>query len=164
MTLATLAAYATIFAFGGLIVGGIWRLWTWRQEHGTHVTVQISWGVLTPTLVEAVLVTVFNRSGHPIRVTGAGVEINDGSQRTGNVMQVKPGAGIPGTIAPHDSAMTWFEMADLVSERFDMYRKARAFAHLADRVAGPVWSKRRTLIQRSRRGGREPKVGTNSLG
>ena len=153
MNLDTLAAYATILSagilIGGGVVGAIWRVWTWRQEHGTHVTVQISWGVLTPMLVEAVLVTVFNRSGHPIRVTGAGVEMNDGSKRAGHVVQIKPGAGIPGTIAPYDSAMTWFEMADLASEGFDKYRKGRAFAHLADRVGGPVWSKPRRLMRRS---------------
>jgi hypothetical protein len=151
MKLETLAAYATIFAAGGLIVGGIWRLWTWRQEHGTHVTVQISWGGLAfgPDLVEAVLVTVFNRSRHPVRVTGCGVEINDGSKRAGHVMQIKPGAGIPGVVTPHDSAMTWLERADLEHEGFNMYRKARAFALLADRTGGPVWSKRRTLMRRS---------------
>jgi hypothetical protein len=48
--------------------------------------------------------------------------------RAAHGTQIKPGAGIPGTIAPHDSAMTWFEMAELAHEGFDVYRKAATAA------------------------------------
>jgi len=82
-----------------------------------------------------------------VRITGAGVELNDGSKRTCHV-PFKPGAPVPGTIAPHDSGMTWIEKAELEHEGFDVYRKARAFARLADHNR-PVWSKRRTLMRRS---------------
>ena len=154
MDLQSLAAYATILSagilIGGGVVGGFWRAWAWRQEHGTNVTVQLSIGFLTfPTgLIEAIIVTVINHSAHPVRVTGAGVEINDGSKRAGHV-PLKPGAGIPGIIAAHDQEMTWIERAELVTEGFDVYRKARAFARLADRPGGPLWSKSRALMRRA---------------
>lgn len=150
MNLNNLAAYATILgtgvAIGAIVVGGIWRYWTWRQEHGTLVTVTLKWGGLTfgPNVVEAVTVTVLNQSSHPVRVTGAGVEINDGSERTGNVTEVKPGAGIPGVVAPHDLGFTWIEIADLKQNGFDPFKPARAFVHVADRT---IWSKRTAVMR-----------------
>jgi hypothetical protein len=69
----------------------MWRIWTWRREHGTHVTVQISWGVTVgPSVVEAVIVTVFNRSGHPVRVTGAGVEMKTVASVGDDVSECRP--------------------------------------------------------------------------
>ena len=152
MNLQTLAAIATILGtglvLGGSIVGGFWRYWTWRQEHGTHVVVEISFGfvALGPRLVDTVLVTVRNRSKHPVRVENVAVELNDGSKRVGLVPGTKPGATIPGVVAPHDSGMTWFESADLVPMGLDLYRPARARVSLADRD-GFLWSKRKRLMK-----------------
>jgi hypothetical protein len=98
--------------------------------------------------IDAVQITVFNRSAHPIRVAGVGVEINDGSNRTGQVTGLKLGADIPGIVDPHDSGFTWLEAADLTQNGFDVFRPARAFANIADRN-GRLWSKRRTLMRRS---------------
>jgi hypothetical protein len=150
LTLSDLTAYATILGTG-IALGALgFGAWTWRREHGTNVTVQISIGFLAfpPNIVDAVMVTVYNESAHPVRVTGAGVEINDGGKRAGHV-SLKPGATIPGTIPPHDQGMTWLETAELVKKGFDVYRKARAFAILANRAVGPLWSKRRTLMRRN---------------
>jgi hypothetical protein len=157
MNLNTLAAYATILSagilIGGGVVGAVWRVWTWRQEHGTNVTVRISLGFLTlslePHVIEAVIVTAINSSAHAVRVTSAGVEMNDGTKRNGFV-PLKPGAGIPGTIQAHDQAMTWLEKAELEKEGFDVFRKARAFVLLADREGGAIWSKPRRLMRRSK--------------
>ena len=155
MNLNTLTAYATILGtgvlIGGAVIGGIWRYWTWRQEHGTNVTVQISMGFIVgfgPNAIDAVQITVFNRSAHPIRVAGVGVEMNDGSKRTGQVTGSKVGADIPGIVNPHDSGSTWLETSDLTQNGFDVFRPARAFAHIADRNER-LWSKRRTLMRRS---------------
>src|SRR5439155_15197391 len=151
MNVNTLAAYATILSagilIGGGVIGGLWRVWTWRREHATNVKVQISMGFMMfgPNAVDAVIVTVFNRGSHTMRVTGAGVEVNDGSKRAGHV-QVKPGADSPGIVAPRDSGMTWIETAELVHEGFDVYRTARAFARDAESDR-PIWSKRRTLMR-----------------
>jgi hypothetical protein len=162
MNLNTMAAYATILSagilIGGGVVGAVWRVWTWRREHGTNVKVQISmgWQLFGANAVDAVVVTVFNRSSHPVRVTGAGVEMNDGTGRAGHVPGMKLGADIPGIVAPHDQGTTWLETAELVHEGFDVYRKARAFARFGESDR-PIWSKSRRLMRRSRRGNRAPK-------
>jgi len=147
----TLAAYATVLgvgiAVGGAVVGGLWRWWTWRQEHGTLVTAQIGMGFLTlgPNLVEAINVTVFNRSKHPVRVTGVAIETNDGSKRVLAQIVPQPGAGIPGVIGPYDSAMTWFERdQDWKANGLDVQRPTRCRISLAERD-GFIWSKRRRL-------------------
>jgi hypothetical protein len=151
----TLAAYATVLgvgvALGATIVGGLWRWWTWRQEHETLVTVKIAIGFLTfgPKLVEAVIVTVFNRSKHPVRVTGVALEANDGSKR--QLIQITPerGAGIPGTVGPRDSAQTWFENGEIDGRGgLDIYRPVRCRVNLAEQDA-PIWSKPRALMKRS---------------
>ena len=153
MNLQTWAAVATILGtglvLGGLIVGGVWRYWTWRQEHGTHVSVEISTGflVLGTTPLDVVQVTVRNRSTHPVRVDGVAVEMNDGSKRAGIVTGLKVGANIPGVVGPHDSGSTWLETADLVRNGFDMFYPARARVSLSARD-GFVWSKRRRLMKR----------------
>ncbi len=147
----TLAAYATVLgvglALGAAIVGGIWRWWTWRQEHGTLVTVQIGMAFLTlgPNLVEAITVTVYNRSRHAIRVTGIAVETNDGSKRAFAQIVPQVGASIPGVIEPHESGMTWFEKDRLLAEGgINLQRLTRCRVSLAD-SPGFIWSKRRRL-------------------
>jgi hypothetical protein len=147
----TLAAYATVLGvgigIGAAIVGAVWRWWTWRQEHGTLLTAQIGMGFLAfgPKLVEAISVTVYNRSRHPVRVTGVGIETNDGSKRVLVQIMPQPGAGIPGTVNPHDSAMTWFERdPNWKANGLDVQRPTRCRITIAER-AGFIWSKRRRL-------------------
>lgn len=163
MDLQTLAAVLGVgVAFGAAVVAGAWRWWTWRQEHKTLVTVKIAMGFLTfgPKLVEAVILTVFNRSGHPVRVTGVGLsghpvrvtgvglEANDGSKRQLVQIIPQPGAGVPGTIAPRDSAQTWFERADIDNRGgIDVYRPVRGQVVLAERDR-PIWSRRRALMRK----------------
>jgi len=153
MNLSTAAEIATLIGagivIGGAAVGGVWRWWTWRREHGTNVKVKLTWGLalLGDHSIESAIVTVFNQSAHPVRVTGAGVEVNDGSGRAGHV-RVKPGADIPGVVAAHDQGSTWVELAELTREGFDVYSKARAFARIGENDR-PIWSKRRRLMRRS---------------
>jgi hypothetical protein len=116
----TLAAYATLLgsgiAIGAAIVGGIWKWWTWHQEQGTFVTAKIDAALLAygPDLVKAVTLTVYNRSKHPIRVTGVAIELNNGTKRVLAQLMPQSGAGIPGIVSPRDSASTWFDQSDLV--------------------------------------------------
>jgi hypothetical protein len=143
------AAVATILVLGAATGGGLWRYRTWRQEHGTHVVVEISFGLVTlgPNAVDAVMVKVRNLSGHPIRVDSVAVEVNDGSNRIGLILGAKPGFNIPGVVAPHDSGTTWFESTDLVTHGLDLYRPARARVSLADHQ-GFLWSERKALMRR----------------
>jgi len=147
----TLAAYATVLgvglALGAAIVGGIWRLWTWRQTHETLVTVEIGMAFLGfgANLIEAITVTVYNRSQHAIRVTGIAVETNDGSKRAFAQIVPQVSASIPGVIEPHESGMTWFEKDRLLAEGgLNLQRPTRCRITVADRP-GFIWSKRRQL-------------------
>jgi hypothetical protein len=147
----TLAAYATVLGVLLVIAGGLWRWWTWRQEHRTLVSVKVAIGFLTfgPKLVDAVILTVFNNSSHPVRVTGVGLQANDGTKRQLVQITHEPGAGIPGTVAPRDQGQTWFKKAEIDNRGgIDVYRPVRGYAMLADRDR-PIWSKRRALMKRS---------------
>jgi hypothetical protein len=62
-----------------------------------------------------VAVEALNDNDHAVRVTGWGIEANDGSG--GNLFMVQPVAGsnMPGVIAPHDSGtgmQDWDALAD----------------------------------------------------
>jgi len=148
MDLQTLAAVLGVgVAIGAAVVGGLWRWWTWRQEHGTLITAQIGMGFLGfgPKLIEAITVTVYNRSKHPVRVTGVAIETNDGSKRVLAQIMPQPGTTIPGVVSPHDSAMTWFEKdPSWKANGLDVQRPTRCRINIAERDA-PIWSKRRQL-------------------
>jgi hypothetical protein len=109
--------------FGGLVVGGVWRAWTWRQEHATLVKVQIDLGI----------VQVWpNRGLHGVLAQ----------------IMLPTLAGIPGVVGPHDSAMTWWNQADLADNAFDLTRPLRGRVSLAERD-GFIWSKRKQLLKKS---------------
>ena len=136
--------------FGGLVVGGVWRWWTWRQEHGTLVTVQIDIGVVKagPAVAGAITLTVYNGSAHPVRVSGVALQHNRGPR--GTFVQVVPqiGATIPGVISPHDSGMTWFETDYLEAQGLDLTRPAWGRISLAEQSAF-IYSKRKRLLKKS---------------
>jgi len=96
-------------------------------------------------LVEAITVTVYNRSQHAIRVTGIAVEKNDGSNQAFAQIVPQVGASIPGVVEPHESGMTWFEKERLLAEGgLNLQRLTRCRVSLADRPEF-IWSKRRKL-------------------
>lgn len=135
---------------GGLVIGGIWRGWTWRQEHATLIRVQIDLGIVQvwPAVNGAVILTVYNRSAHPVRVTGVAIETNNGSHGVLAQIMLQPLAGIPGVVGPHDSAMTWWDTNDLGGNAFDLSRPLRGRITLAERD-GFIWSKRKQLLKKS---------------
>jgi hypothetical protein len=73
---ALVAICAAVVATGGLA----WQVYSWTQEHATRITVKATWGFLTsgPNISDAVaMVSVYNRSGHPVEVYGVGWVLND---------------------------------------------------------------------------------------
>jgi hypothetical protein len=79
-----------------------------------------------------VSVEVVNRSDHAVRVTGAGLYLQDGSGRQMHQMQSPPGATIPGTIESHDSASTYFLAEDIRREAgIDIYAPISGWVQLS---------------------------------
>jgi hypothetical protein len=102
-----LAIYAAVVATGS----AAWPIYQWRHHRKAHVEVNVTYGLLTMTdgrLPEAVLVTATNTGDRLVRVASVGLDAQDGSGRTVQHVQLVPGAGLPGPIAPHDSAMTYY--------------------------------------------------------
>lgn len=124
------AGYAAVVSTTSLA----WQVISWHLARKNRVTVQVRFGMLDyPTgLIDAVLVKVINRSDHTVRVTGVGLDLQDGSGRTVPQVRIPEGAEIPGAVASHDSGSTHFVAEALAKEAgFDIYGKFVAFANLA---------------------------------
>jgi hypothetical protein len=131
------------------VVAGF-RVLDWRNSRKPSIVVEPRFAFLTMPhgeLVDAVIINVHNNSDHAIRVTSAGLSLQDGSGRTITQINPVPGATLPGTIAPHDSAMTYFVEADLVRETgIDKFEPVEAWAVLS---TGPrIVSKAKPLLKR----------------
>jgi len=101
------AGYAAIVSTAGLA----WQVISWSLARKNRVTVEVRFGMLDyPTgLVDAVLVRVVNRSDHTVRVTGVGLDLQDGSGRTLNQTAIPEGATLPDPVASHDAGSTHFK-------------------------------------------------------
>jgi hypothetical protein len=140
------AIYAALVS---TVVAGF-RVVEWRSSRRPTVVVEPRFAFLTMTdgsLVDSIVINVHNNGDHAIRVTSAGLTLQDGSGRTITQVKQVPGATLPGPIAPHDSAMTYFVEADLVRETgIDKFEPVEAWAVLS---TGPrVQSKAKPLLKR----------------
>jgi hypothetical protein len=88
-------------------------------------------GQIRRGLVDAVTINVHNHADHPLRVTSAGLTMQDGSGATLVQPRPPPGATLPGTIPPHDSAMTYFYEEHTRERGFDLRRPVEAWATLS---------------------------------
>lgn len=139
---AAIAGYAAVVSTGSLG----WQIYTFRQQHRDRVTVNPSFalvGMTDGSTLEVVAIGVTNRSAHPIRVTGVGVDAQDGSDRQVHQLQEFPGAELPGTVAPNDSGSTYMVLGELEASGFDIYRPVTAWAQLS--TGAQVSSKAKTL-------------------
>jgi hypothetical protein len=148
----TLASHATVasaaFLIGGGFVGGAWRFYVWRREHGAKVSVEISFGFPTFAPVPLVVVTVHNPFDHPVSVSSVAIEMNDGSRRVAIEPWRHRGATVPGVVNPHDTGMTWFDFNQLVEGGLKPEKPVRARVVVGGRP-GFVWSRRRRLSKQS---------------
>lgn len=125
------AGYAAVVSTASLA----WQVWSWRLARKNRVTATVSAalvGLNSGEMVDAVSVDVVNRSDHAVRVKGVGLELQDGSGRQMHQMQTPPGATLPGTIPPHDSASTYFLAENIEQEAgIDVYAPIAAWVQLA---------------------------------
>lgn len=104
------AGYAAVVSTASLA----WQVVSWHLARRNRVTVTIAFALvgLPQGTLEAIAVNVVNRSDHTVRVAGAGLYLQDGSQRQFQIFHPPEGATIPGPVASHDSGETYMPIAD----------------------------------------------------
>jgi hypothetical protein len=140
------AGYAAIVSTASLA----WQVYSWRLARKSRVEVNVSAALLGMTdgsSVDAISVGVVNHSDHPVRVTGVGLYLQDGSGRQMHQVQVPPGAELPGTVDPHDSGSTYFLVENVEQEAgIDVYAPISGWVHLS--TGETVGSKARVIRTR----------------
>ena len=137
------AIYAAVVATAALG----WQVFQWRHRRKSHVSVDVKLAIFPMTaggVRDGVTIDVTNRSERPIRVTSAGLFMQDGSRRTFVQPQQPPGAELPGIVESYDSKLTYFWREDLTAAGFDLTRPLQAWANLA--TGEQERSPKRTLL------------------
>ena len=124
---AIIAIYAAAIATAGLL----WQIYAWWHRTKSHVTVDARIGLTVPQAVEIITITVKNRSEHPVRVEGAGIDLQDRSGAAIHLVQPVPGATLPGAIAPHDSGQTWMERDEAEQRGINVLAPVTVWVRLA---------------------------------
>ena len=138
-----IAVYAAIVATGGLA----WNIYSWRAARVSRVEVLVQFAFLPEPGVdvhEGVVITAINRGDRPVRVDGAGLDLQDGSGRTLAVMQPPHGATLPGVVEPGQSGMTYLLRPPVEQSGIDLTRPLAGWVRLA--TGELLRSKRRALI------------------
>jgi len=123
-----IAVYGAVVATGGLI----WQIASRAPARRTVVEVRLSAGLVTYGPIEVVIITMTNRSDHPVRITSAGVLLQDGSGRQAVMTRPIADGTLPQVIAPHDAHQVYFEMAEVRAMGIDLRRPVVAWARSAD--------------------------------
>jgi hypothetical protein len=127
---ALVAGYAAVVATASLA----WQIYAWRHRHRSRVDVSVRLAIGAPSAnatVHAISVTATNRSEHPVRVVGVGLDLNrpDGWQ----FHQAAPiyGATLPGVVQPHDAGEAMIDRGAAEQEDLDLGEPAIAWIRLA---------------------------------
>jgi hypothetical protein len=125
-----------------------WQVYAWWHGRQAHVEVSASVALLgMPTgTVEAVSINATNRSEHPVRVAGVGLDLQDGSGRQMHKAQVAPGTTIPGTVPAHDSGWTYFLRDEVERAGISIVDPVTAWVRLS--TGDVVKSRPRPLLRR----------------
>ena len=143
MTTAAVAIYAALVATAGFG----WQIYTWRRTHSTALNLKVSYAFIGYDVQEVVMIAAINKSNHPVRVTSAGLVLQDGSKRDLVIFHPPPGASIPGAITPRDSGNTWLAIDDARRGGLDLYEPLVAWVNTAEDKR--FTSKPTTLMRRS---------------
>ena len=81
--------------------------------------------------VDLVAINVVNKSEHPVRVTGIGFVLQDGSQRELHVIRQLPGANLPGELAARDSGQAFIALEDVQQAGLDVMKPLTVWARLS---------------------------------
>jgi hypothetical protein len=140
-----IAIYAATVATGALG----WQVvsWSWSRRTRLQIRVQLGFLALPQRQVDMVFVTAINRSDHPINISSAGLEAQDGSG--GLLVQPYPniGSSIPGVVNPRDAGVRNMELEELKRLGFDPYRPV--VGRVTTSTGETYHSKPTTLLRRT---------------
>jgi hypothetical protein len=142
-----IAIYAGVVATASLL----WQVYSWwhRRRHRVEVTASMALiGHAGVRATQVIAVTATNRSEHPVRVAGAGLEAQDGSGFLLHVVQQPEGtrATIPGIVQPNDSGQTYLERPVVEENGISVVEPVVAWVRLA--TGEQLRSKPRPLLRR----------------
>ena len=129
-----IAGYAALVATAAFL----WQVYLWRQNQKPRVSVKLSTAIpINPQVRrgdEWLQITVINGNDYSIRVSSAGIYLQDGSGRqVVATASYLPMATLPGDIRPHDSGFTYLVRQELEREQlFNPYGPVEAWAILGD--------------------------------
>lgn len=124
------AGYAAIVSTASLV----WQVTSWKLARKNRVEVSVAAALIGLTdggMTDALAINLVNHSDHAVRVTGVGIDLQDGSGRQAHLVREPPGATIPGTVAPHDSGSTYFLTEELEESGVDIFGPIAGWVRLA---------------------------------
>lgn len=126
-----IAGYAAIVSTAALG----WQVYSWRDQRRSHVAVEARFALAilpdSDPAAKVVAIGVANRSDHPVRVTGAGLDLQDDSGYQLHTFGQFPGATLPGVVSPRDSASAFLPLEKVEEEGIDITEPVTAWARLA---------------------------------
>ncbi len=125
-----IAGYAAVVSSAALG----WQVYSWRHQHRSHVDVEARFALAvlpgSDSPAKVVAIGVANRSDHAVRVTGAGLDLQDGSA-TSCIISGSFLGRPPGTVAPRDSASAYLPLDQVEAEGINITEPVTAWARLA---------------------------------
>lgn len=137
-----IAIYAAVVATAVLA----WNVYSFFRARRNVVQVAVAWALIGMTdgsSVEAISITATNRGDRSVRVTGAGLDLQDGSRR--QLHATFPAADLPGTVAPNDSGSTYVLLDDAKGKGIDPTAPLVSWVRLA--TGEVVKSKPRAIMK-----------------
>jgi hypothetical protein len=138
-----IAGYAAVVA--SVALG--WQILKERRARRPQVEVKISYSLLgypDREAAGAAHIEARNRGDMPVRVTSAGFELQDDSEKVAHITHQPPGATLPGVIGPRDSGFTYL-LEDALGP-LDPFRPLVGFVGLS--TGERVRSRPTTLLRR----------------
>ena len=125
-----IAVYAALVATGSLC----WQVYTWRHRRKNRVEVSVRLAVASPApgeTIQALSVTATNRSEHPVRVSGVGLDLHREDNYQFHQAAALYGATLPGVVDPNDAGTALIMRDQAEAEGLDLFKPVKAWVRLA---------------------------------
>lgn len=124
------AGYAAIVATLSLL----WQIYLWQHRRRSHVEVSAQIALMGMTdgrSLQVMAISATNNSEHSVRITGAGVDLQDQSGAALHIIDPPPGSTVPGVVQPHDSGQTFVSQGEYEDRGISPYEPVVAWVRLA---------------------------------
>jgi hypothetical protein len=125
-----IAVYAALVATGSLC----WQIYTWRHRRQNRVEVSVRLAVASSAsgqTIQALLVSATNRSEHPLRVSGVGLDLHRDDNYQFHQVKSLYGATLPGVVDPNDAGTALIMRDEAEAEGLDISKPVKAWVRLA---------------------------------